>query len=175
MNSDEIRRVLTATPNNGREGGPSFRFDRPSGGAGLDADSQRAAAESPGLIAQILKAIRPDPADRRGGFRHQAASREVWVGWWSGDEFGGVLGRARDISRGGAKIILGVKPPKKASVWLYKEVDDTLASVRGYLIGHTPSPGSRFSVRFRFVVPCPTILLQAVVCEQPGESRPSSR
>lgn len=154
-------------------GGKSFRFDRPGDvGNGPEADSRReAVAETPGLIAQILQTIQADPTDRRRGVRHEAAGRKVWVGWWTGDEFGGVRGRVRDISRGGAQVVLGLKPPKRAAIWLYKEVDETLAYVRGDVVGHTPSPGARYSVRFRFVAPCPTILLQAVVCEPASAAR----
>jgi hypothetical protein len=155
---------------------PEDHRDRPSHGRGASD-----AAESPGLIALILGAIRaaspPAPADRRTGFRHPAADREAWVGWWSDDDFIAVPARVRDISRGGARAVLLRRPPHGESVWFYKEVEDTLAFVRGEVAGVTPSPGGSYAVRFRFAVPCPTLLLQAVVCERRGErsrTRPGS-
>jgi|GEM_PF-1496506 len=159
-----------------RTGKKLLRFDRPRAdreGSRAETPAQRdSVAESPRWIAQILKAIRPDLPDRRNGVRHEAHWREVWVGWWSGDQFNAVRGRVRDLSRGGAKVVLGVRPPRKQPVWVYKEVDETLAFVRGEVAGAMPAPNSQYAVRFRFTVPCPTVLFQAVVCEQPGERRP---
>jgi hypothetical protein len=180
MNTERTTRERELTIPFGRAGRKLLRLDRPDA-EGDDTGDQsspdprsKQAPESPGLIALILKAIRAaaasEPADRRGGVRHPAEGRTVWVGWWSGDDFGAVPGRARDISRGGARVVVFRRPPKGQPVWLYKEVDDTLAFVRGEVAGVTPSPGGSYAVRFRFANHCPTILLQAVVCERRGQA-----
>jgi hypothetical protein len=160
MNIDQTTRGPGPAVRLGRDGSRWVRYDRPGGAA----EPEATPVSHPGLIALILKAIRADVSDRRGGVRHEARGREIWVGWWSGDDFGAIRGIVRDIGRGGAKIVLGVRPPCKGCVWIYKDVEDTLACVRGEVAGMTPAPGARFSVRFRFVSPCPTILLQAVIC-----------
>src|SRR5262249_35564673 len=131
-----------------------------------------AAAEGTGLVASLFQALRSEAPERRGGRRHEAAGRDVWVGWWSGDEFRAVPGRVRDIGRGGARVVVDTRPPRKRSVWLYVEMDrhDAPGCARGEVVGHTPAPAGRFAVRIRFAVPCPTALLQAVVCA-PSEGR----
>ncbi len=160
MNTDPITREPGPAVRLGRDGSRWVRFDRPRG----EADVEETPVSNPGLKALILKAIRAESPERRHGIRHEAGGCEVWVGWWSGDDFGAIRGIVRDIGRGGAKVVLGVRPPRKACVWLYKDVDDSLACVRGEVAGMTPAPGARFAVRFRFVNPCPTQLLQAVIC-----------
>ncbi|MCA1685562.1 MAG: hypothetical protein LC745_06170, partial [Planctomycetia bacterium] len=84
------------------------------------------------LLGLLFKAIRsgPEPADRRRELRHPAAAREVWVGWWRGEDFGAVRGRITNISRGGAHVLVDSRPPRKTSVWLFKDVGSTLAHVR---------------------------------------------
>ena len=149
-----------------RAGQKMVRLDTPVD-AGAKTDPKAAAVEAGGsLIGLILKAIRSDPADRRQDHRHPALAQEVWVGWWTGEDFGAVNGRLLNISRGGAQVLIGCRPPKKKSVWIYKDIGSTLASVRGDAIGYTPAPGGSYSVRFRFVAPCPTVLCEAVVCRQ---------
>ena len=162
MNIDPTTREPGPVVRLGRDGSKWVRFDRP--GAGGPADPEETPVNHPGLMALILKAIRAEAPERRGGIRHEAGGREIWVGWWSGDDFGAIRGLVRDIGRGGAKVVLGVRPPRKGCVWIYKDVDDTLACVRGEVAGMTPAPGARFAVRFRFVSPCPTLLLQEVIC-----------
>jgi hypothetical protein len=168
----------------GRAGKKLLRLDQPSltaasgGERAPDDDRWNHAAESPSLIAMILEAVRArsNPVDRREAARHEAAGRKVWVGWWSGSDFGAVQGHARDISRGGAKLVVAIRPPRRQPVWLYKEVEDTMVCVRAEVVGHTPAPGSLFAVRFRFCVPCPTALLEAVVCEpRPARRRVQPR
>lgn len=174
MNTDETTHDRALTIHLGRAGRKCLRVDRlASLGLGADAPAGNGrpgddSPEGPGLLAVILKAIRSEPANRRHGYRHQAAGRVVWVGWWKGDDFGAVSGHVRDIGRGGARVVLGRRPPRRQPVWLYKEVDDTLACVRGEVVGHTPAPAARYDVRFRFASPCPTVLLQAVVCDPPA-------
>ncbi len=147
------------------------RLDRP-----LDpdttSDEKASAVEGNGnLIRQLWKAIRANPADRRQDHRHPAVEQDVWVGWWTGNDFGAIKGRLLDLSRGGAQIIVACRPPRKSSVWIYKDIGTTLASVRGEVAGYLPAPGGCYSVRFRFAAPCPTVLCEAVVCRQTRETK----
>jgi PilZ domain len=149
-----------------RAGRKLVRVDKPDDPA-PGAQGKVEAVEGKGrLVGLILRAIRSDPADRRRDFRHEAAGREVWVGWWTGDDFGAVAGRLLNISRGGAQLVLSCRPPKKQPVWVYKELGETLASVRGEVVGQSPAPGGSYSLRFRFESPCPTVLCEAVLCHQ---------
>ena len=151
------------TVRTGRSGRKLFRCDRP---VASPADLPRKEVpESPGLVASLLQAIHADPGERRGSIRHVAALREVWVGWWTRDEYGAIKGHVQDIGRGGARVVLAVRPPRKTSVWLYKDVDGTLVSIRGEVAGSMVNSGGLYAVRFRFAAPCPTILLQAVICD----------
>lgn len=164
MNSDKTIRTKPLQIRLGRAGLKNLRLDRP-----LDPDQpdeKAATAQSAGLIQLILNAIRSSPADRRAGVRHPAVKHEIWVGWFSGDNFAAVKGSMRNISRGGALVVLGHRPPTRGSVWIYKEEITTLASVRAEVIASTPAPGGLFAVRFRFPSPCPTTLCESVACER---------
>jgi hypothetical protein len=147
------------------------RFDQPGREAEAEAGDpgREARSEAPGLIASLFQALRVEAPDRRRGRRHEAAGRDVWVGWWSGDEFRAVPGKVRDIGRGGAKVVVDTRPPRRRSVWLYMDMGDHdgPGCARGEVVGHTPVPAGRFAVRLRFAAPCPTALLQAVVCAPP--------
>jgi hypothetical protein len=128
--------------------------------------------ESGRLVDLILRAVLREPPDRRSEPRHPVWQDGVWVGWWRDEGFETTSGRVRNLSRWGAEVVLGQRPPRKVSVWIYKEVESTVASVRGEMVGHTPAPGGDFAVRFRFMVPCPVILCQAIVGDG-REARPN--
>jgi hypothetical protein len=142
----------------GRSGPKHVRVDRPFGSE-PPADAP-AEVGNPGLLELLKRAIAGDRGDRRSSVRHATGQ----VGWWSGDQFGATIGRLLDLSRGGARVILSAKPPRKQSVWLYKEVGTTLSFVRGDLVGIGPAPGGEFCARFRFAAHCPTLLCQALIC-----------
>jgi hypothetical protein len=155
----------------GRAGRKLLHVDRPAEAAAPPSVVGKAG----GLIDLIVRAVCPDTtADRRAAPRHPVAEDSVWVGWWRGDDFDATTGRVRNVSRGGAEIVLDRKPPKTQSVWIYKEVGTTVASVRGEMVGHTPAPGGAFAVRFRFAAPCPAVLCQAMVCAK-GKGRGAGR
>jgi hypothetical protein len=144
-----------------RGGRISLRFDRPGGQ--YETEPVETAAESPGFLRALLHAIRSEPSDRRDTTRHPTGGADVWVGWCCGEDLVAIRGRLRDISRGGARVVVAVRPPRDGSVWLYTESNDTLRSARGEVVGHTPAPGGLFAVRLRFSSPCPTPLLAEVV------------
>lgn len=119
------------------------------------------------LIQQIVRAFRVNDKDddRRAARRHVAARPEVWVGWWSGETFGTIEGVLLNISRGGALIVLGEWPPKRAPLYVYKDVGETIACIRGEVIGVVPAPRGMYAARVRFAAPCPTLICAASVCE----------
>ena len=145
-----------------RSGPKQVRVDRPFGSE--PPSDAPAEAGNPGLLGLLRRAIAGNKGDRRSSVRHDTGHAELWVGWWTDDHFGATLGRLLDLSRGGARVVLAAKPPRKQSVWLYKEVGTTISVVRGDLVGMTPSPGGEFCVRFRFATHCPTLLCQALIC-----------
>ncbi len=166
MKSDEMMGEKPARIRLRRAGHKMLRLDRPvDPGAATDPKAEAVEGKG-GLIDRILEAIRTNPADRRRDARHEGVEREVWVGWWTGDDFGAISGVLLNISRSGAQIVVGCRPPAKTSVWIYKDVAAGLASVRAEVVGQMPSPGGAYSVRFRFAAPCPTILCEAIVCRQ---------
>lgn len=117
-----------------------------------------------GLLDLILRAISAEPENRRRDTRHDGLQPDVWVGWQSGSQMEAVAARLINLSRGGARAVMPLLPPRRRPVWIYKQIGATLASVRGDVVGHTPAPRGLFSVRFRFPSPCPTDLCQAVIC-----------
>lgn len=170
MKSEEMTQDPIVRIKFGRSGRKHVRLDRPLLGEpeNPNAANTDPADEGSRLFRMIWKAIRYDDSDRRRARRHAAEEPEVWLGWWAGDQFGAVSGEVVDISRGGARLIVPDKPPRKQPLWLYKEVDGALTCVRAEVLAVTPSPKGHHSVRLRFEVPCPTSICQAVVCRQPN-------
>lgn len=155
----------------GKTGRRSVRLDRPpaskseAGAAALSV----AKPEKAWALELIRQAIggQPRAQERRESIRHPAVDASVWAGWWEGDEFGVTEGKLIDLSRGGALVVLGERPPGRDPVWFYKESGEALATVRGYVVRTTVAPEGAFAVRFRFVTQCPTFFFQAALCRQP--------
>ncbi len=81
-----------------RAGHKMLRLDRPvDPGAAINPKAE-AVEGSGGLIDRILEAIRSNPAERRRDPRHEGVEREVWVGWWTGDDFGAISGVLLNVS-----------------------------------------------------------------------------
>ncbi|MFO0954243.1 MAG: hypothetical protein U0835_24415 [Isosphaeraceae bacterium] len=173
MRADEQTRGRQVVISHSAEGRRLVRLDSPFAPPPGPGDRPTGTPESGGLLDLIRKAIQASTRERRGAVRHDAVERDIWVGWWTGEHFGAVQGRLVNISRSGALIVMGSKPPKRQPIWLYKEVGEALACVRAEVVGVTPAPSSEYTSRFRFAVPCPTILCQAAVCGQGDASRGS--
>jgi hypothetical protein len=56
--------------------------------------------------------------DRRSACRYTAVKYLVFLGWWRGDEFHTVTAVLKDVSLGGASILLDGPAPEDALVWL---------------------------------------------------------
>lgn len=167
MRRDELSDSPGPCPNARRGKGrrATVRFDRAFGSA------EPAEEESPGFLARLREAFRSSE-DRRGMTRHPVVDREIWVGWWRGDDFGAVVGRLVNLSRSGAMVILDDRPPRREPVWFYREVNGAVVCVRAALVGLMPAPGGAYRARFRFAAYCPTDLCQAILCGQNGSLPP---
>lgn len=144
-----------------------LRLDQPANPGNPPDSAPKTEREQLRLLNRIVRAFRAndDDDDRRASRRHVAVRPEVWVGWWSGESFGTIEGKLLNISRGGALIVLGEWPPKRAPMYLYKDVGDSIACVRGEVISVVPAPRGMYAARVRFAAPCPTPICEASVCE----------
>ena len=131
--------------------------------------------EHPTWLDRLRKAISADKKDLRSSTRHRAIQREIWVGWWTDEEFGAVNGSLENISKGGAMIVLNARPPKNQPIWIYKEVQQTMTCVRAKIVGVIPAPHGSFSARFRFEVPCPAALETSAISAGSSTRKGSSR
>jgi len=165
MRRDETDRGEPTTSASQPSKRKQVRLDKPNGPIPEPPSEVKTSVEKRSLFDQILKVFRADNSDRRGARRHVAVEPEVWVGWWTGDDFGTVYGRLLNLSRGGALIILSEWPPKNQPIWVYKQVGPSIACVRGELVGATPAPYGAYAVRIRFAAPCPTTFCEAALCE----------
>jgi hypothetical protein len=50
--------------------------------------------------------------------RYRPVIETAYVGWWEGESFRAVLGVLRDVSAGGAAVVLEDAPPGVETVWL---------------------------------------------------------
>lgn len=162
MTSDPLFRHQSRKTRAAKSGPKSLRIDRP-----FEAEPTPEPVELPRarLIDMLRRAISGNHGERRSSVRHDVANSELWIGWWTDDHFGANRARLLNLSRGGARVVMTNRPPKREPVWLYKEVGTTLSFVRGDLVGVTPAPGGLFCARFRFSTHCPTLLCQALICE----------
>lgn len=151
----------------GESEGKRIRLDRLSKKAKGSGVAGEITPESGGWIALLLRTIQARGENRRQDPRHEAIDREVWVGWWTGDHFGAESGRLANFSQGGARVILESCPPRKRSVWIYKQLGATLLCVRAKVVGKTPAPDGAFSVRVRFEGACPTAFSKAALSVRP--------
>ena len=119
--------------------------------------------EHPSWLERLRKAILADQKDLRSSKRHRAIQREIWVGWWTDDEFGAINGSLENISRGGALILLNARPPKKQPIWIYKEIQEAMTCVRAEIVGVFPAPQGSYAARFRFEAPCPADLEKSAI------------
>jgi hypothetical protein len=149
----------------GAEGRKLFRLDQPNYPV-TDADTP-AAPETVSFFDLLWKKINRASHERRGGMRHAAVAHEIWVGWSTATHFVALDGLLVNISRGGARIVLGDRPPRDRPVWVYKEIRSVVSSVRGDVLGMTPAPGGAYAVRVQFTTPCPTLLCESAVCGPP--------
>lgn len=171
--SDQARPMRLENPNrddsapfeSGRSRRKQVRLDKPTGPILEPPPEPRISIGNRSLFERILKAFKPDDADRRGARRHVAVMPEVWIGWWAGKEFETFYGRLLNLSRGGALVVLGEWPPKNQSIWVYKHVGQAIACVRGEVVGATPAPFGSYAIRVRFAAPCPTSFCESAVCE----------
>ncbi len=165
----------TASPDHGqiesRTRKRVLRLDKPELPGAAPESVPKTEREHWRLLNRIVRAFRAndDDDDRRASRRHVAVRPEVWVGWWAGEHFGVIEGKLLNISRGGALIVLGEWPPKRAPVYVYKDVGESIACIRGEVIGVIPSPRGAYAARFRFAAPCPTPICAASLCESKPE------
>ena len=137
----------------------TIRLDQP---AGAPAD-EPVSPESPSWLERLRLAILADRKELRSSTRHRAVHREIWVAWWTNEEFGAVNGSLENISRGGALIVMNTRPPKNQPIWIYKELQGEMTCVRAKIAGVTPAPDGSFAARFRFEAPCPEALEKSAI------------
>jgi hypothetical protein len=142
--------------------GKSIRIDQPEEGD----EAHGHPLESGRLIDLVLGVILNARSERRRSTRHTVTEDVVSVGWWIGEVFATSHGSVQNVSRGGAKIVLEDCPPERQPVWIFKEVESRMESVKAQVVGHSPAPRGTFAVRFRFTAPCPTLLCQAMLCSR---------
>jgi hypothetical protein len=62
------------------------------------------------------------PRDRRQSCRYQGSENRIFLGWWEGPEFRTTTAVMKDVSVGGALILVDTPTPQDKLVWisLYK-------------------------------------------------------
>ncbi len=111
-------------------------------------------------MMSFLSPDRRAAGPREGGRDRRTASRytadgAVLLGWWDGPEFRSIPAAMKDVSIGGAAVIVGKRPPKEVPIWFHLDrpaaPDWAEATVRA--VG-ADRKGLSF-VRLEFVDPCP--------------------
>lgn len=146
------------TPESRAQGGPARRVRvdraRPAGATGRGA-----------LLGTFRVGAKEVPIpERRAEPRHQHLECLAWVGWrsWRGFHMNDAV--LVNLSRGGARVFLDVRPPVGRDVWVYLETPGRKAVVKARVVGWEAAPGGQGSARVAFDELCPYALFEAAVC-----------
>lgn len=94
--------------------------------------------------------------ERRENPRYAPEETKAWIGWWHGPRFIVIGINLVNLSKGGALIYLGERPPTGQPVWICLGAPHPLEYVQCRVLDACPHPGSLdYRVRVDFHIPCP--------------------
>lgn len=111
----------------------------------------------------MMRLLNPDrraAGPREGGRDRRTASRytangAVLLGWWDGPEFRSAPAAMKDVSIGGAAVVVAKRPPKEARIWFHMNrpaapdwAEATVRAVR-------PDRKGLSHIGLQFIEPCP--------------------
>lgn len=107
--------------------------------------------------------------DSRGSSRYEAVKGAVYLGWWEEPEFRTCAARLKNLSHGGALVLVGLAPPEGADLWLCRggSAPGDWAAVT---VVEAVGPRERvWQLRLAFSEACPfTLFESAVLGHEPG-------
>jgi hypothetical protein len=107
-------------------------------------------------------------SDRRQSERFSASEDQAWVGWWEGRLFRKSPATLINISQGGAMIVAGVAPPRRATAWVCLEGPNRSEWVEGMAIEVTKLDDGTASVRLAFRELCPYSFFEVAIYGPPS-------
>ena len=117
------------------------------------------------LLRLFRSLVKKSPQNRRRMPRHEAASFQLWVGWWSRRrEFRALPARLSNISRGGALVFLANPPRAGEPVWICLGETASDDCVEAAVLAVRKARRGECAVRLAFREPCPHRFFEAAVC-----------
>lgn len=105
--------------------------------------------------------------DRRECPRYAPAETLAWVGWWKGGRFLVTRAELVNLSKGGALVTLGKRPPASQPVWMCLGSPHPVDYVQARVLDASPGietksqPGDAVIARLEFHSPCPPLFFLA--------------
>lgn len=129
--------------------GWKIRFDAPPEAALSDRAGQ-------GDILSLFRAWDDAPRkDRRENERYTPAATQAWVGWWRGSRFLVSQADLVNLSKGGALVHLGNRPPTSQPVWICLGAPHPVDYVQCRVLDAALKPAGDYLARVEFHAPCP--------------------
>ena len=130
--------------------GWKIRFDSPPDG-GADRPG------GPGRHPLPLPRLGRGPAEGppREPSAYTPATTQAWVGWWRGTRFLVSQADLVNLSKGGALVHLGNRPPTSQPVWICLGAPHPVDYVQCRVLDAALKPAGDFLARVEFHAPCP--------------------
>lgn len=119
-------------------------------------------------MMRILSPDRRAAGPRDGGRDRRTASRytangAVILGWWDGPEFRSTRAAMKDVSIGGAAVIVAKRPPKEVPVYFHLDRPAAPDWAEAMVRGVDADRKGLSCVRLQFVDPCPYEVFRGTV------------
>jgi hypothetical protein len=99
--------------------------------------------------------VRVNDPDRRCDSRYIPAESQIWVGWWNGPRFVVIQAKLVNLSKGGALVNLGSRPPTSQPVWICLGNPHPVDHVQARVLDTSGHRDTEFHARLEFHAPCP--------------------
>ena len=143
--------------------GWKIRFDSPPDGALTGRADQ-------GDILSLFRAWDGAPRkDRREDERYTPAANRAWVGWWRGGRFLVSQADLVNLSKGGALVHLGNRPPTSQPVWICLGAPHPVDYVQCRVLDAALKPAGDYLARVEFHAPCPPCFFVAAGHQGDGD------
>jgi hypothetical protein len=94
--------------------------------------------------------------DRRCDLRYTPAQSQIWAGWWNGAQFMVTQAKLINLSKGGALVSVGSRPPTSQPVWICVGTPHPVDHVQARVLDTSALCRDGFHARLEFHSPCPS-------------------
>jgi hypothetical protein len=104
-----------------------------------------------------------DEWENRAASRYEAVKSAVYLGWWEDPEFRTCAARLRNVSQIGALVLVALKPPAEASLWLCLAGTPPGEWVEVQVVSSEDLGSGAVRLRLSFAETCPYAMFEGAV------------